>query len=189
MVPKRRSGGPYDAVAGLPRKNVPVVAHFGSMNPDQKVGDSLEGPALSVTTPTHADDWRRIARLGGRDYHEMPGGTFLHASVMSGPQWKQVTDWGQRQGLVGVQRKWRAYSTDEEDDEVYSEHDSLEEAHEESAEGRVRPHKTVVPLSSEAERMSGREYALLKLAQRTGKRGVWWSDEPGTWSAPRGAAV
>lgn len=144
---------------------------------------------MSVTTPEYAGDWQRIARLGGRPYNEMPGGTFLHSSAMSGPQWKKVTDWGQSQGLVDTQRKWREYSTDEDGEEVYSEHDTLEEAHYESEGGRVRPHKTVVPLSSEAERMSGREYALLKLAERTGKRGVWWSDEPGTWSAPRGGVL
>lgn len=185
MAPPKRRSSP---ARGLPRKHVPVVTHQGDLDPSAKQSHSYEGPALSVTTPEHQEDWQRIARLGGKPVHTLRGGLFLHASAMSGEQWKNVEQWGVRQGHVRPTRQWQAISSDEDGSEMFSLHDTPDEAWQEGE--RVRPVKTVVPTSDEARGMPGRDYALMKLAQATGKAGVWWSDEnDGAWSAPRGGLI
>lgn len=180
---------------GLPLKHVPTVFHIGTLDPSQRRTLSYEGPGLSVTTADAVDDWRRIARLGANPVHRLRGGLFLHATAMTGPQWRFVENWGVDQGLVRRERAWQAHTTDEEGDRWSSVHpsfaDALSETHEyDPDERRIRPTKHTVPLDKGARGMHGREYALLKFAEATGKRGVWWSDiNNGAMSAPRGSLI
>lgn len=192
MAPKRRIETYSDITAeealhGLPRKHLPTVYHVGEMNPSKRRPYSLEGPALSVSTDP--DIWRPMARLSGPTIR-MKGGLFLHATALSGKQWDKVRAWGQQQGHTQAKQGFHAVT--DYDDELgsgyFSFHDTEKDAMEEGADW-TRPAVQRTAMHTEARGMSGDDYSLLKLAQSTGKRGVWWSDDYGPLSAPRGALI
>lgn len=194
MVTKRRVTpfGPLsaeDVVAGLPTSHIPTVTHLGSLDESQKGSFSLEGPALSVST--HPEAWRKIARLGGQPRHDLPGGEFLHATALTGPQWDKVRAWGVQQGHITRGQGFQTRTFGEDGEEYFSTHKTREEAQEEAddPDDYIKPVLTSTPAHEEARGMPGDDYALLKLSQSTGRQGLWWSEmlDPSALSAPRGA--
>ena len=194
MVNKRRVTpfGPLDAAevaARLPVQRVPTVTHIGTLDEGQKGSFSLEGPALSVSV--HPDAWRKIARLGGHPAHELAGGTFLHATALTGPQWDSVRAWGVQQGHITRGQGFQTRHWDENGEEFFVTHGSREDAKYEAddPDDYLKPVLTSTPTHEEARGMPGDDYALLKLSQAAGKAGLWWSEDldPDALSAPRGA--
>jgi hypothetical protein len=96
------------------------VFHIGTLNPADlgrnSGSSSLEGRCLSVSLCPHA--WQQIARLGGYDLHEMtsPTGYFLdvHAVENDAALMETIRQWGLREGLITEERRWKAWSYDDE---------------------------------------------------------------------------
>jgi len=195
--------GPPPPTAGLvaPVRNIDTVYHIGSMDPKDKYnrGRSLEGHTLSVTDEDHIDDWRRIAKLGGWplwELHNNDGGRFLDRHQLDDAD---IAAWGEENSLLEPMTLYRVTSWDsEEEEEVSSIHHYPEDAEEEAEfnEGTVEPFdghiatRTLDRLIGETVELAlALDMAALAWAKKLGLDGVWWQDDEGEWSAPRGGIL
>lgn len=184
------------------------VFHVGTFNPSDKSdqGDSFEGDGLSVSL--HPQEWISIARLGGRPTWKLSCsddlGNFLDAHALSTLQISELCLWGQKEGFVSSEVRWKASWVDCEDSSengssrVWSLHSTKEAALIEVED--LDGHQVeCVEFFCGTSKMSGRcgfnpddmnSLDILKtfFAEEHGLDGVWWQDtlDPFSLSAPRG---
>lgn len=166
---------------------------------------SLEGNCLSVSWCP--DAWTSIARLGGRPTWalERAGGRFLDMCALSEPRHEQarmaILRWACTERLVETTTIFRSYYIfdEEEDEEGYFEHPSLQEALDETEEGCSPPTRHEGYRASKRLRalfgtrpllgQGAIDFGLMAWAQAHDFDGAWWTEEyePEALSAPRGA--
>lgn len=192
-------------VTTVPVIKIPSVVHVGEDGLTPRLSDgarnSMEGNLLSVSVTPAA--WTMIAKLGGGswtslardggslaflDYHNMPKGFVC-----------KLVDAAVEKGLATRVQRWRAWETDEDGEERFSLHATLNEAIlETEGDGRkptpVASVEAGVALSRYwcgGERMTDFHSidAIFACAmEKTGLDGIWWNDnyDPHSLSSPRG---
>lgn len=188
----------------LPVRAIRRVAHIGTMDAADKgatFGGSYEGHGLSISLDPHA--WEEIAKLGGNRWWEMwnHAGRFIEAHDLTDAQRETIADWGVEQALVEQVTAFRSTHFDEEGGEYWSLHESVEEAEVESdfedeEDEEARPVTTEDTLKAThllEERLGMRsgldcfDHLLVLYGEdMTAYDGVWWQDDYGHLSAPRG---
>lgn len=189
----------------FPTLTIEEVTHIGTFQEQDKGirGSSLEGHGLSVSI--NPEDWQRIAQLGGLPWWRLTNSRtqFLSAHDLSNKQREAIKQWGLTQGLVTAERNWRLtfYDSEQEDycstlftshDEALSERKFMGE--EETKLGHVAVIKGTaylkerIGMSSDGDAF---DHLLCVYVEDEcpGLQGIWWDDEAGYWSAPRGVIL
>ena len=183
----------------VPVLRIPTVWHMGTLERRHRRirGESHEGHALSVTDDEHIDDWRRIAQLGGQPLWRLdkPGGRFLDRHAVDDDD---VAAWALSSGMLARGELWAATWWDSElEDEVTALFDDPDDAEEEaeSNDGSVEKVNALVPtekmrrITMQTQPAFAMDMAALMWARYLGLDGVWWEDDEGAWSAPRGGVL
>ncbi len=186
-----------------PLRSLARVCHIGTLNPADKGDFSWEAHGLSVSL--HPEEWERIAELGGRPWHLLArdGGAFLDYWALGRRAKRTIARWGIERGLVSRQYVHaRSWWDDELEDTMHSLHATRVEALEEAGEpddgmgiSRVLTHPGTAALAQRIG-MKAPEFdafdALLVCYvedEHPDIDGVWWADDHGPLSAPRGCIV
>jgi hypothetical protein len=205
----RGSGEAFDTgvvpdLRRLPVRSLGRVAHIGTMQAGDKsasFGGSWEGHGLSVSLDPEA--WEAIAKLGGGPWWELRSfaGRFIEAHDLGAAQREVIAEWGREQGLVESITAYRSTHHDEEGEEYFVLHETKEDAEvesdwdgeEDSAASPVAEDMTLKPTALLEEKLGMRSHLncfdhLLVVYgdEMTGYDGVWWEDDYGHLSAPRG---
>ena len=181
------------------------VWHVGTLNPDDKKRNSLEGGGLSVSQCPTA--WTEIARLGGNPTWELTApsdrGEFLDALALTDTERSDIVEWGTGIGFVERSAMWEVTW---EDDELGSDVSilcgTIEEAETEAefCEGTVTETEALIPTSTFEQRLGvssspaeAFDHLLTVWVEdtRPDLDGVWWHEtlDPFVLSAPRGVIV
>jgi hypothetical protein len=183
----------------LPVVALEAVVHIGSMNAAAKGPFSYEGSGLSVSLDP--ETWEEIAELGGCEWWRLRrvGGTFLSFYELSEEQREHVREYGLATGLVERAVKYtHTYYDSELDDDVYTLHDSYEAACDEVVDedvGVIASCEVVTSTAKMRKLLGGMdsgesafEHLLCLYVSTTfpGVDGIWWADDYGHLSAPRG---
>lgn len=194
---------------------LPLIAadklwHIGNLNVGDRGarGPSLEGNLFSVSACPAA--WRSIAKLGGAPLHASRQPVLLldMLKALSSPAYQpfreEVTRYGLELGLLQQAEAYKAIRYDDElDGEIYSLHESREEAEEESDEIEAVQMLLATPALKQIHALArgvtpGLEYAMIEWLREhvpslpepghTPIAGVYWDEDysPGRYSAPRG---
>jgi hypothetical protein len=181
------------------RHPLSLVYHVGSLdknnlNSRPNTDFSLEGNGLSVSQCP--EDWKKIAKLGGLETYvlEKSDPNFFMAHESGN---EKAIEWCIDQEYLIPAKKYRAYITDEEGDEMYFEYESQKKAAEESED--VRPADGYIfgekgkaywknSFQMKIDHAMAESFAVIFYAQSQGYDGVWWNDvhDVGSLSAPRG---
>ena len=178
------------------RRDLSTVYHIGSMAGRGKPDFSLEGNGLSISQDPGA--WIKIARLGGQSLFKLtkknPRFYFADRDDL------KSIEWGIKNDFLKSANKWRAWKTDEEGNEEYSEFDSEKEAKNEVDDpGEIELTKGYdfgpkgikywkESFSSKPRNSLATDLAPVFYAESQGYDGVWWEEilDPQRFSAPRG---
>lgn len=197
------TGAPLD-VRRLPIRDLRRVAHIGTLEASDKgssFGGSWEGRGLSISLDPEA--WERIARLGGGRWWALDNdsGRFIEAHRLTEEQREMIIDWGVDQGYVERIAAWRSTHFDEEGEEYFFLHEDREEVLlevdfdglEDEHERPVTETTALKPTPLLEEKLGMRshldcfDHLLVVYGEAmTAYDGVWWEDEYGHLSAPRG---
>ena len=193
----RRSSEP------LPTIELAEVIHVGSLDPAAKglAGPSHEGHGLSISLDP--ESWQQIARLGGNDWWQLerPGARFLDVHALGKAERERIASWGIEQGLVEQRQMWRvSYFDSEVDDEVgflcASESEAMDEAAA-TEDAKVTSELALCPTIALEEAIGQCsapdcfDHLLVLWVERehADLDGLWWADEYGLLSAPRGVIL
>jgi hypothetical protein len=189
----------------LPTRSLESVYHIGSLDPGKRgsrFSSSYEGHGLSVSLDP--SDWQRIAKLGGSPWWCLTkeNGLFLEANALTPAQLLDIEGWAI---ATGYAERLEAYHVIYWDSELESDlaiaYSDKEKADEEAAEleelgGRVEKVSVLQGTERFCEETGlpsalGQTDQLLSLyvAACTEMDGVWWEDEFGAYSAPKGCIV
>lgn len=188
----------------LPTFTLDSVWHIGTLNPKDLHKNfpwSHEGHGLSVSTDP--DEWERIAKLGGYPRHELrkKGGNFIDFHNITASQRKAVSEWGITNGYVETKTLWRVHFEDTEEEETkYFTFEDEESAREEAdslgsdPDNDIKQTIGLKPTNKFHDKTGTRPTAdcfdelLVFYADEElpNVDGVWWEDEYGDLSAPRG---
>lgn len=95
-------------------RQIPVVFHVGTLDPQDKGYDRHHGDGLSVSA--HPDAWRRIARLGDSPLYQLsnPEAWFLDVyAFLQIPAWMNIVwEWNEVNGFVVRGRYWQVCRPD-----------------------------------------------------------------------------
>lgn len=184
----------------LPERELPLLFHIGTLEAadrQRNYGESYEGHALSVSLDPEA--WAGIARLGGYPWWALRkrGARFLDAHELTKAQRKLVLEWGYAKGYA---EPATAYEISWYDDELEQECVTLCESREDAEfeleeEGRkLKRRRTFRTTQAFLDAIGAKRAAfddfdrllVLWAEQETDLDGVWWEDQYGPLSAPRG---
>lgn len=194
----------------LPMVMARKLWHIGALDLSQRGdrGPSLEGNLLSVSACPYA--WRSIARLGSRELHESRRPALLldMLSALQAPEYQplreEVAAYGADKGLLRLAEVFKAIRYDDElDSEIYSLHETREEAEAESDQVEVATELLATDRLKQIHALGagvtpGLEYAMIEwLRERVPVlpisggapiAGVYWDEsyDPDGYSAPRG---
>jgi hypothetical protein len=190
--------------SSFPLRRLDSVWHIGTLDPadlHSNYSSSYEGHGLSVSLDP--EEWERIANLGGRPCHELnkEGARFIDAHSLTTAQKNTVKEWGVTQKYVTPQNLWRLYYYDsEEEQDRWLVFDNEDAARNEASTMEEEKIKMVIGLKP-TEKFIARTnndpglecfdellvlYADEKLPEIDG---VWWEDDYGDLSAPRGCIL
>lgn len=191
-------------------KRIPTVSfdalfHIGTLDAADKGShfrSSYEGHGLSVSRDP--EEWERIAKLGGLPWWELrrDGNVFLDAHRISKVLRSEIERWAIRSDYAVRERVWQVIYYDSElEAELAFLCTSRSAALEEQEalgdlDARIEPHTTLKGTPRFCEQTGlpvdlGQFDQLLVLwvEQETDLDGVWWEDDYGYLSAPRGVIV
>lgn len=190
--------GRNEAPGGLPLERVygpRSLFHVGTMNQDDKGsrGPSWEGGGLSVSLDP--DEWTRIAKLGGLPKWEISNPAtpaLLKVHDLTEEEIENIKTWG-REYFTEKTVHSASYEDDEIGGEVTLWFDSKKEADLEGDHVRYNGETTKLVPSDDLVLMTGispdtdaTEGLIMAWAETNGYDGLWWEDEFGPYSAPRG---
>jgi hypothetical protein len=180
--------------------NLSTVFHVGFLNLKNptlnrpKSSFSLEGSGLSISI--HPKAWTKIARLGGRENYTLSKKSPRFYMALESKSKDDLNYCLENKFLIKA-TKYRAFSTDEEGEEIYSEHDTEALAQAESDD--VRPVKGYSfgsngiaywksHFTSEVSNALAQSFASIFYAEAHDYDGVWWNEilDVSSLSAPRG---
>jgi hypothetical protein len=175
-----------------------TLFHVGTMNPEDRgiiYKYSYEGNGLSVSLDP--DQWIRIAKLGGLPIWELanPGKTcFLDIHSLTNEQINEIKIWGE--DLYDEVDCYLVAIYDECGEEHSIGFDTLKEAEQELNEGqclddivvstRLRASILLKEKVNIADRDCALDLVIVQWAEEHGFDGLWWEDEYGFLSCPRG---
>jgi hypothetical protein len=210
--PRLKKLGKSESPAPARPRSFDTVYHVGDLDKPRvtNMDSSLEGGELSVSH--HPEDWKRIARIGGKTYTlRKPGAKFLEVgpTIVGRPdRRKEWNDWGVKNGYL-QQGTWHRVSWKDEDDgdERFSDYDDPKQAQADVNDAKAYGNspRTVKAVSGYRFGPKGQEYwkrsalgdirhemaedyAPIFFARHHGYDGVWWHEryDPDNLSAPRG---
>jgi len=183
----------------MPTQVIEQVFHIGTLDPGQKGEFSWEGHGLSISLDPEA--WEKIAKLGGFPWWRLQktGGSFLDYHRLSSFHRGRATRWGLREGYCVEKTGYEfSYYDDELEDDMRFTYTDRDEALVE-AEGVGADEESVLLTTILVATDKLRKELHLKVdincfdqlfclwAERfTSFDGVWWDDQYGFMSAPRG---
>jgi hypothetical protein len=190
----------------LPTTGLSEVYHVGTLNPSDKGmhGTSFEGHGLSVSLDP--ERWVEIAQLGGLPWHKLSRkhACFLDFHQTSEQLREEIAFWGIEHGLVTQEEHWTlTYFDDELDSEMVISFPSCEEAVAEALDMEIADEDSIASVHhlistskmDEATNQPRNTDALHVLtamwveARYPELDGVWWQDDEGPMSAPRGVIM
>jgi|APSaa5957512622_1039677.scaffolds.fasta_scaffold28825_3 hypothetical protein len=192
---------PSPDLSSVPVIEMDEVWHIGSMEKKDKRqrGHSFEGHALSVTDEDHIDDWRRIAKLGGHPLWRLTksDGTFLDRHAIDDAV---LAKWGESRGMLEpVVLHVVSWYSDEEDgeqslwfvdeEEAVEEAEFMEGAITSTMDGWMALRRLEQAVGQNVDPATALDMVSLLYAEWLGLDGVWWQDNEGEWSAPRGGIL
>jgi len=186
----------------FPQREIPRLAHLGTMVATDKGKRSYEGHGLSVSLDP--DAWSEIAKLGGLPLWELEkaDGVFIEAHSLTEDQKDIITEWGIKSGLVETAISYQTTRWDDElDGEYCGLYSTYQEAYaeaetDESPEDMIKTVVTLKPLAALEQRLGMKseldcfDHLLVVYAEdETEADEVWWEDAYGFMSAPRGVIL
>lgn len=200
-VPRRQE------LADPPVVSLPFLIHVGSLNEADRAanhGDSYEGHSLSVSRDP--EEWERIARLGGNPWWALRNrdAKFLNAHALTDAQREQVVDWAVENGYAERVEVYEvAWWDDELEQESCTWFESIAEARDEAEaleipEDEITTRKSHKETQAFLERISASRGILGDLDRLLmlyvdemlpELDGVWFEDDYGWLSAPRGGIL
>jgi len=180
----------------LPVERLAEVFHIGTMRAADKSDFSYEGSGFSISLDP--DAWEAIARLGGLPWWKLSkaDGRFLMAHDLTEGRREQISAWGIAEGYAV---EITCYEVSRVDDELGGEVTSIyediaeaeweaEECEAELTEGRTlkATEKLRQAISVQTDLNCFDHLLGIYAEQMTDVDGIWWADEYGHLSAPRG---
>lgn len=180
-------------------RRISMVWHVGDLTKPPRLGRrkvGYEGCALSVSLDP--EEWRRIARLGGKTIKLTKKGARFFLAI---PGQALTTHWGEQNGFLQETTVWRVFM-DDEDGVSWIDFIDRREAEDEAEDVDLVQAEVGWALGARGvdywracfgraprsnEHALAVDFSSLWYAESHGYDGVWWEEEYGEFSAPRGA--
>jgi hypothetical protein len=178
-----------------------TLFHVGTMNPEDKgitYKYSYEGNGLSVSL--EPERWIQIAKLGGFPtwkLHNNKNTSFLDFHSLSDQQIEEIKEWGK--DLFTEVECYLVESYNEEEEQCFFSFDTRAEAEEEardfdnsvdehliSSTTRIKASDLLKERVNIRDNDCALDLVISEWAEAHGFDGIWWEDEYGYYSCPRG---